>query len=297
MRSGSSRCLLLFAMLLGGCTSADPTGVAGSTGPRGPSFVEGETQLLETVSAYSRMRITQEKSLRTLWFVEDGGREVRETAVDLEKPQELVIPYTRAMFVSHLLLARPPQRCLLVGLGGGAMVQFLDRQFPGTEVDAVEIDPVVVRIADEWFGTRPSPRIRITTQDGFVFVKQALAEGKRWDVIYMDAYLKPAEDTDSRGQQLRLKTLRFLTDVGRLLRKRGLVVFNVLRDPELDGYVRTIQRVFPHVRLITGYGRNVVVAASFTAPPSDAELERRARALDERDTGFSFVRLARTLRR
>jgi spermidine synthase len=291
------------AACLGGCTQAEPVLLAdppareapAPLGARGPAFVEGQAQLLEIASDYSRIRVKQEGSLRTLWFVEDDGHEVKETAIDLARPHELVIPYTRAMFVSHLLLSRPPERCLLVGLGGGAMVRFLEQHFPSTEIDAVEIDPVVVQIADEWFGTRPGPRIRIATRDGFLYVKEALEARTRWDVVYMDAFLKPAEDTDSRGQQLRLKTQRFLAQLGRLLSEGGCVVFNMLRGPELEADIRTVGQVFPYVRVITGWGGNVVVAASFTPPPSVSELERRADALDEQGLGFSFVDLARSL--
>ena len=295
--------LVAVALSLGACAVAEPGQVADAPPPtasprkpRGPSFAAEKTQLLETVSDYSRIRVKQEGARRSLWFVDDEGREVKETELDLARPFELLIPYTRAMFVSHLLLAKPPECCLLVGLGGGAMVHFLGHHFPATTVDAVEIDPVVVQIADEWFGTRPSPQVRIATQDGFLFVKEALEAKQRWDVVYMDAYLKPAEDTDSRGLRLSLKTERFFGQLGELLSEGGLVVFNMLRGHERED-VRTLRRVFPHVHVIEGWGGNVVVAASFTAPPSTAELERRARALDERALGGWFLKLARSLRR
>lgn len=263
---------------------------------QGPRVVGRRTLLLETRSDYSRIRLRQEGTVRTLWFVNDDGREVKETQIDLSRPHALLIPYTRAMFVSHLLRPSAPRRCLLVGLGGGAMVHFLARHFPQTELDAVEIDPVVVEIAAEWFGTRPGPRTRIHTADGFVYLAEAKAEGRRWDAIYMDAYLKPAEDTDSRGLQLRLKTERFFTDLGGLLAPGGVVVFNILRSPALAEDLRTIRRVFRYVHVVEGWGRNVIVAASHGAPPSPLELEERALALQARELGVDFSQLARALR-
>lgn len=276
---------------------ASPSDQGAPAPPRGPRSTPTRRQLLETRSEFSHVRLRQEGSLRTLWFVNDDGREVKETQLDLRRPHALQLPYTRAMFVSHLLRPRAPRRCLLVGLGGGAMVHFLRRHFPQTELDAVEIDPVVVEIAAEWFATRAGPRTRIHTADGFDYLAQAKASGRRWDAIYMDAYLKPAPDTDSRGLQLKLKTERFFADLGALLSEGGVVVFNILRSPALAEDVRTIRRVFPHVHVVQGWGGNVIVAASHRAPPDALELERRAAELERRELGVSFRELARALRR
>ncbi|MEQ2208239.1 hypothetical protein XENOCAPTIV_006857 [Xenoophorus captivus] len=44
---------------------------------------------------------------------------------------------------------------LLVGLGGGGLPQFLRDFVPNATVEVVELDPVVLEVAKEWFGFRP----------------------------------------------------------------------------------------------------------------------------------------------
>jgi len=73
--------------------------------------------------------------------------------VNLKKPYELLEAYARYMFLSYLFQAQP-ERVLIVGLGGAAMVHFLKHYDPEVHVDVVEIDPAVVKIAAEYFECR-----------------------------------------------------------------------------------------------------------------------------------------------
>src|SRR5262249_2218852 len=107
----------------------------------------------EEKSEYSRIRVTRGKNVRTLWFVRDSGEAIVESMVDVDKPHELLVEYTRYMFTSYLF--RPKQeKVLIIGLGGGAMVHFLKHYDAQVKVDVVEIDPAVVKVADKFFGVR-----------------------------------------------------------------------------------------------------------------------------------------------
>lgn len=55
---------------------------------------------------------------------------------------------------------------LLVGLGGGGLPQFLRDFVPGVTVEVVELDPVVLETAKEWFGFRPDDLLTVTIGDG-----------------------------------------------------------------------------------------------------------------------------------
>ena len=176
------------------------------------------------------------------------------------------------------------------------MVRFLNRHFPSTAVDAVEIDPEIVRIASEYFGTRPGPRTRIITEDAFVLLGRA---AERYDVIYMDAFLKPCGDTDAVGVPLQLKTVEFLKSLHRSLEEGGMVVFNLNPHEGTGKDLEAIRSAFPQVYEFQVPRRNNLVAVATRAGGRAGReaLEAAARDLDRaRDAGFSFQDVARQLR-
>jgi spermidine synthase len=242
---------------------------------------------LEAKSRYSKIKIRKEDDVRTLLFVRDSGEEVIESMVDLSKPYDLLVDYTRYMFISYAF--RPKQeKVLIVGLGGGAMVQFLEHYDKQTAVDVVEIDPLIVRVADRYFGVRSGGRVNIFTEDAFEYLKRTSAQ---YNVIYMDAFLKPAGDTDDTGVPLRLKTIRFYQDIQKKLTADGLVVFNINPHRMIDEDVKTIRDAFPQVYVfeLPNAGGLVVVASTSRKRVTPQNLFAAAGELDRRfKTSFSF---------
>ncbi len=143
----------------------------------------------ETRSEYSRIRVREIDRVRRLLFVDDAGDEYCQSAIDLDHPATLQHGYAKGMFAS-LLFRERQDRVLIVGLGGGGMVRFLNERLPATLVEAVEIDPVVVDIAAEYFGVAEGPRTRIHTADAFTFFD---APRDAFDAIYLDAFLRAPE--------------------------------------------------------------------------------------------------------
>ncbi len=201
----------------------------------------------DITSAYSHMRVTTVNNVRTLWFVRDPlragqpGEEVIESQIKLDKPYDLLIDYTKYMFLSYLF--KPKQeKVLIVGLGGGAMVHFLKKYDPDLKIDVVEIDPKIVEVADKYFGVRAGGNVQIVTQDAFVYLKDTK---EKYDVIYMDAFLKPSRNTDETGSLLRLKTLQFYRGLQTKLNPNGMVVYNINPHPRINNDVANIRESFP----------------------------------------------------
>lgn len=242
----------------------------------------------EEHSAFSHIRVKDRGRVRSLCFVKDTGKEVTETSLDLDHPEHLVVPYTRVMFTSFLFQF-PPAQCLIVGLGGGAMVRFLRHHFPECRVDAVEIDPAVVQIAAEYFGTAPDAKTRIFTEDAFDYLARA---EEKYDVIYMDAFLKPGEGNDSTGAPLHLKTVRFLKSLHARLEPGGVVAFNMMAGPAMTRDLEAIRRAFPSAYSFQVPQRTNLVAVGTLEEkhrPRE-ELVRLGRRLDQEFAfGFSLA--------
>jgi spermidine synthase len=239
----------------------------------------------EVTSDFSHIRVRRTGEIRTLVFVEDSGEELIESQVDLERPHRLLLPYTRSMFASYLFVPEP-QRALVVGLGGGGMVHFLKHFDTDLRLDVLEIDPVVVAIADEYFQARSEANVRIVNQDARDFLQQG---SEAYDVIYMDAFLGASEATDPTGIPSHLKTLPFYEQLKARLSPEGRVVFNLHRHGNHDEDVAAIRAGFAQVYLFRVPTRgNVVVAASMAETRLDQPTLRRRAAELDRDSRAEF---------
>ena len=181
---------------------------------------------------------------------------------------------------------------LIVGLGGGAMVRFLTHHEPQAQIDAVEIDPAVVRLADQYFDVRSGGNVRVHTADAVAFVESVVDP---YDLILMDAFLRPSSDTDTTGVPTRLKTLEFLGRLKQALAPGGVVAFNVNEHASMADDIAAITTAFGQVAVYRSPpSDNKVVIATDGAMPTDDELSARVGALDARFAGA--LSLAEVLR-
>ena len=245
----------------------------------------------EEVSDFSRIRVRRDGDVRALTFVRDNGQEAVQSRVNLAEPHTLMSPYAHAMFATYLYQPHP-RRVLIVGLGGGAMVRFLTHHEPQLHIDAVEIDPAVVRLAEEYFGVRSGGNVRIHTADVVAFVEST---AERYDLILMDAFLRPSSDTDATGVPTGLKTLAFLDRLKQALAPGGVVAFNVNEHASMADDIAAVAAAFGHAAVYRSPpSDNKVVIAVEGALATDAELRARISALDARFGGaLSFAEVLR----
>jgi spermidine synthase len=247
-------------------------------------------------SEFSRIRIRRQGTVRSMLFERDSGEEVLESQIDLRRPHELKFEYLKFLFTSYLL-KNPQEDVLIIGLGGGGMIHFLRQFDPNVRIDAVEIDPVVVELADKYFGVRTEGNTAITTADGFQFIADAK---KKYDVIYMDAFLKPSEATDDTGAPLTLRTDEFYQQLQGILKPGGVVAFNLNPHKELEKDVRAIVAAFPqtYVFPLSRYAGAVVVGSTDDERLGPVELASRGRGLDRQyKSSLWFEEMARRVKR
>lgn len=259
-----------------GATVRLATALVGSTLLVGAAVVlvvqtRADEVVYRTKSDFNTIIVTEDElGVRTLRFEEYGARQ---SVVKLGDPDYLALPYAKAVHVG-LALPENPKRVLVVGLGGGTIPQFLHRHFPDLMIDAVEIDPAVVRVAKAYFGLRPDDRLRVFVADGREFIERSEPV---YDVIYLDAY-------SADSVPYALTTREFLQATRKALTPDGVVVGNVWssRSNRLyDSMIRTYQDVFEQVAVndVRGVGNKIVIAATGGKPLTKDAVATRSASL------------------
>lgn len=249
----------------------------------------------EVKSNYSHIRIRRSGTIRTMIFVRDSGEEAYESQVNLKSPHVLRFNYLQHMFANYLIQPTQ-QKALIVGLGGGSMVHFLQKYDPDVFIDAVEIDPVVVQLAERFFAIRASSKVKLIVADAFDYFAK---NDSKYDTIYMDAFLKPSAATDDTGVPLRLRTIAFYKQLQSRLSDGGSVVFNINPHSEMNEDISTISEAFPQTYVFNlPLSQGVVVVGSMRPERISAgALKESGRQIDQRfKAGFSFETIASHLR-
>lgn len=159
-----------------------------------------------------RIEIRDSGELRSLYFA-DGQLQSR---INMARPWELVVPYTRYM-AGALLLVPNPRRILLIGLGAGALVQFFVRHVPECQMTCVENSPLVIQLARGFFRLPNEPRITMECCDGFDYLMTATPG---YDLLLVDAF-------DQEGMAASIYRQEFFEQCARLLNQDGVMACNL----------------------------------------------------------------------
>jgi predicted O-methyltransferase YrrM len=155
-------------------------------------------------------------------------------------PVPLFLPYSQLM-VASLALASEPQRGLILGHGGGSLAKWLARFWPTLELDVVEFDPTVVRMAEEYFDYHPPANHHVAVRDGRAFLN---GTDRTYDVIWVDAFAR-------HMIPFHLTTVEFFSTLRAHLNPDGVVAVNLASSGEggdtarAAAVVQTMRRAFP----------------------------------------------------
>ncbi|MDD2776311.1 MAG: fused MFS/spermidine synthase [Gallionella sp.] len=228
-------------------------------------------ELYTAKSLYRNIVVYEEDQLRCIKF----GRYVlaRQSCIRLSNRDELVFDYTK-MMMSALYFNPSPKRILIIGLGGGTLPSTMQKLFPSSQVDAVEIDPVVIDVAKRFFYFTPTKQMRVFEADGRVFVKRALKQKEKYDLVMLDAF-------DHEYIPEHMLTKEFLQEVRGLLTEKGVLAANTFSSSRLYNYESaTYYSVFGDFYAIQKGNRVIVLRMG--GLPSTAELKQNAELLESR---------------
>lgn len=154
-------------------------------------------------------------------------------------------------FVRYIPLLRPDaRRVLLIGLGGGHVVRTLNAH--DVAVDSVEIDPVVIAGAKQFFGIAEGPLSRIFEEDGRPLLNRC---EPRYDAVIVDAFA---------GGEIppHLSSREAFAAMKRCLVADGLLLMNAMSsrvgpDGGVLGDLMATLRASGEFRTVRAYGWNI----------------------------------------
>ncbi len=158
------------------------------------------------------------------------------------EPVTLFLPYSQLM-VASLAWVEEPRRGLILGHGGGSLAKWFARQWPDLELDVVEFDPVVVRMAESYFAYRAPPNHHVHIKDARVFLNQT---DRRYDLIWVDAFAR-------HMIPFHLTTEEFFAELREHLTPGGVLAVNLASSGEggdllrANAIVETMRQSFPTI--------------------------------------------------
>jgi spermidine synthase len=237
--------------------------------------------LMQKDTFYHRIRIEEDDEARYMYF-----DRTLQSAMTLKDPTGLRLLYSR--YTSLGFSFRPDAKKLLViGLGGGSIPKKVQKEFPNMEIDAVEIDPEVVKIAKDHFNVKETQHLHLHTQDGRLFLTRTQTQ---YDIILLDAYFTDATP-------FHLTTKQFFELAQKRLTPNGIIVANLISavtGPSgkiARAFVRTQRQIFPQVYIFAARRpdnvsletiQNVIIIATRDKQRVDIkEIVKRATAIDK----------------
>lgn len=227
-----------------------------------------ETTLHREQSLYRNIYINQDGDERCMLFRARRGLG-RESCKLMHQPDKLVFEYA-PMMLSSLFLDPEPKRVLVIGLGGGTLPVALQKMAPNAEIDVVELDEAVYRLAQRYFDFKPGPKMRVFVEDGRVYVKRMARQPAKYDLVMLDAF-----EADYIPEHMLTK--EFLEEVKAIMTPDGVIAANTFSSSALyDHESATYRAVFgPFFNL--KLGNRIILGRANGLPPLSAVRDNTAR--------------------
>jgi spermidine synthase len=153
----------------------------------------------------------------------------------------------------------PAKKLLVLGMGAGGSIQATRAVAPEIEIDAVEIDPEVVRVAGEFFGLPQSDaKLRVHIADARPWLAESAAD-RKFDLVHIDLF------QGGPYVPFYLTTVEFFQLVRSRMTEDGVLMVNVYDESAkhelLEAMGATLRKIFPSVEKLSTAGGNHILFA------------------------------------
>lgn len=213
---------------------------------------ESKNLIYEKDSQYSDIQVRKDEKQSDVYKLSID--DLTQTSINIIDPLDLKYAYdyyeTFASIVQELRPKKEKLSFLNLGGGGYLFPRYLEKHWPGSSIEVVEIDPEVTRTAQKFFQLSTVPRIQIHHMDARNFIEDLARKKARgeealsYDFIFCDVF------QGGLGVPYHLTTYEFHQMAAKLLAPEGLYVMNVVDSSMnplfLKALVNTLDRTFPY---------------------------------------------------
>ncbi|MFH0796598.1 MAG: fused MFS/spermidine synthase [Candidatus Omnitrophota bacterium] len=216
-------------------------------------------------SQYSCIRVEEEKDVSDIRYLILDDLVHNKVSIsdpaDIQHPNQY--PYLKVYeFLSRHLFPLPcvgeggvggykdkPPSFLVIGGGAYVFPRYLERFYPGSHIEVVEIDPAVTRTAIQFFSLPERNSFQIHHLDARNYVdnllkKRPQGEDVKFDFIYADTF-------NDVAVPFQLTTYEFNEKVRQILSPEGIYMFHMVdvfhSGQFLGAVLNTLQKTFPYV--------------------------------------------------
>jgi tetratricopeptide (TPR) repeat protein len=174
-------------------------------------------------------------------------------------------------------LAKDKFSAMAIGGGGYVFPRYVEKRWPGSRVDVIEIDPAVTEAAIQAFGLDRNSSINTIYMDARNYVDELLNKQRngeeipRYNFIYEDAF-------NDYSVPFQLVTKEFNDKIAKILTDDGVYMINVIdifdSGQFLGAVINTLEKTFPYVHVVADYATlpsvretYVLVAAKYYFDP------------------------------
>lgn len=145
-------------------------------------------------------------------------------------------------------------RCVVLGVGGGTVIATLFKLYPAIHIEGIEIDPVMIQLAQNQFRLNHFSNIQIIQADACKWIKAGA--GTCYELIIVDLFIRDINPSCTR-------TSSFLYSLKRILKANGIIVYNShfqhARELEYAQLQKKAAQLFTNIEEIFSYERNRIL--------------------------------------
>ncbi len=161
----------------------------------------------------------------------------------------------------------PISKVLILGLGGGSAVKLVNQYYPQAKITGIEIDPVMIKLANKYFNVDKIKNLKIICQDAIKYINNQQFQPKagpatwretinNFDLILIDLYLGDLIPQKSYS-------VNFLKQLYKIMSKDGTIIINCLfygkHKIKTEKVIQEAGKVFSSLKLIRAWSNLLVV--------------------------------------